>query len=243
MTTELAHDGQGRLLDRWLETAVQGLCDAARTRIVGEITEHVVDAAEQGIRNGLQLREARERAVQNLGDPNRAREIFVREHLTRREAAIISRQRFPRPWPAMRRVGICLVLFPMASWLLAILCLAEYATVAGGVGRLSGREAVLIAPWVLWLGYCVLGRMRWNDEQPVTTKHELRRRILGFYALMWSSSVASLASTDGRILVVGALWLLLVIAFSISRLPLSAKLHRVNTREVEAYYRRSAVDA
>jgi hypothetical protein len=235
MTTVRARDGREESLNRWLETAVQGLCDVASARIVSEITEHVADATAQGVCDGLQLREARERAVQDLGDPNRAREIFVREHLTRREAAIISRQRILRPRPIMRHVGIRLVLFPLAFWLLAILCLAEYATLTGRVGGLSGREAFFIAPWVLWLAYCVLMLMRGDDGQPITTKRELRHKILGFYALMWSSSVALLASTDGRILMVGALWLLLVIAFSFSRLPLAAKLHRVNAREVEAY--------
>lgn len=240
MTPGMAHGGRGEPLGRWLDTAMRGLCDEARARIALEIKEHVVDAEEAGIRNGLPPREARCLAVRNLGDPNRAREAFVREHLTQREAAIISRQRVPRPLPVLRRAGIGMVLFAMAYWLLVILCLAEYVTFTGGVGGLSGREAVLIAPWILWLGYCVHARRRIDETQPVDGKYELRRSILGFYALMGASAVASLASADGRILVVGALWLLLVIAFSVSRLPLAAKLHRVNTREVEAYYRRPA---
>ena len=243
MTPELVSDSREELLDSWLETAVRGLCGVARARIIGEITEHVLNATDDGMLNGLQTQQARTAAVKGLGDPNRARSIFIREHLTQREARIVSRLNLLTPPAIVQHVGIQFVLFGLASWLFAILCLAEYTTLTGGAGRLSTREAILIAPWTLWLGYFVLGHLCGGNGATASTGRALRRRIHWFYALMGASGLALLAATDGYLLAIGVIWLLLILTFSLSRLSLAVKLGRVNQKEVEAFFRAPGCDA
>lgn len=75
----------------WLANATCGLWIEAKKRIVVEVCAHFNEAKMQYQSQGLSEAEAISRAVDDLGDPKKARHSFKRIYLTQRQAKSVSK--------------------------------------------------------------------------------------------------------------------------------------------------------
>lgn len=66
--------------EKWLAAATDGLSRSVRQRLHLELASHYQDAVEAGIADGLSKEEASAKALQSLGAPKVAREIFRQEY-------------------------------------------------------------------------------------------------------------------------------------------------------------------
>jgi hypothetical protein len=85
-------------LELWIEAATRGLCREARERIRPEIEAHYADAREQHRATCQAPVEAHRTAMSGLGDPDVARQDFLRTYLTEGEAEC-----FRPSWPGRTR--------------------------------------------------------------------------------------------------------------------------------------------
>lgn len=74
----------------WLHTATSALCDEARARIAVEIKAHYADLVKAHVTKGMELIDARLKALEDLGDAQVAARRFRKEHLTKKEERAIS---------------------------------------------------------------------------------------------------------------------------------------------------------
>src|SRR5579871_4333657 len=78
------------LAEFWLHTATSALCDQARSRIAVEIKAHYADLVKAHLTEGMELIDARLKALEDLGDARVAARRFRKQHLTKREQEWIS---------------------------------------------------------------------------------------------------------------------------------------------------------
>lgn len=115
------------LVESWIETATRGLAETARQRVQEEILDHVLEAVEAGMAEGLEPELAVERAVAGLGDPERAGRALRRTNL--------------RPWEA-KLVGD--LAKPQPRWTLALYLAGLPAFVAVNLGLTGGAAVSLV---------------------------------------------------------------------------------------------------
>ena len=122
-------------LEDWLDTATRGLCDEAYSRIAEEIEAHVSEHVEHLQQQGLSEDEAVNKAVEELGNPRKARREFKRIHLTEREGRTLDRLSDPR-WARWYLAGSRVSLYLVVLWL----CTFVYVHIA----RIGLSDALVI---------------------------------------------------------------------------------------------------
>lgn len=122
-------------LEDWLDTATRGLCDEAYLRIAEEIEAHVSEHVEHLQQQGLSEDEAMNTAVEELGNPRKARREFKRIHLTEREGRTLERLSDPR-WARWYLAGSRVSLYLVVLWL----CTFAYVYIA----RIDLSNAIVI---------------------------------------------------------------------------------------------------
>jgi hypothetical protein len=118
---------QNQIIDAWLKTATQDLCDAAKERIALEIATHFNDAVALHLAQGLSPTEAQIAAWSDLGSAEIAAKRFRKKHLTKRQADGLRNSMIKRP----KNVTVILIslLLNEAAVILSVLWKRYYALV------------------------------------------------------------------------------------------------------------------
>jgi hypothetical protein len=96
--------------ETWFSIATENIAQSELPKIRNELENHVFEAVQAHQQTGISTLEAEQKAVLELGNPERAARGFARSHLTKEEA---------------RRVGLETVLIPKwTKWAGAILLIA-----------------------------------------------------------------------------------------------------------------------
>jgi hypothetical protein len=154
-------------LERWLDTATEGLSAESKRRVRHEITEHHRSAREDGLDDAA--------ALDGLGDPRAARRAFRRAYLTSVQESLV---RDYRGLPATWRLVIYVSLFVLGCGValglpettaqrhvgraMLVVLASALASLCFGVPWLyrKGRERIAIflgavSDWTLYVGLIV----------------------------------------------------------------------------------------
>jgi hypothetical protein len=169
------HGLEDPLVESWIETATRGLAETARRRVREEILDHVLEAVDAAMAEGVGPESAVERAVAGLGDPERAGRALRRTNLRPWEAKLVGDLASSRPrWalalylaglPAFVAVNIGMtgssavsLIFVVALSAMALGVVARF-WLARRLARRGSLRAALLAdvfgPWLYYAGLVV----------------------------------------------------------------------------------------
>ncbi len=103
-------------LQTWLDTATRGLCDDAKARITEDVVSHVDEAFDHLLQENYSANAAVQKAVEDLGDPDRARREFMRVHLTEQQSHFLDKtigERAVQKSRRQRKWGIAILAIDM----------------------------------------------------------------------------------------------------------------------------------